>query len=36
MNIRLRKMHRYFWYCLAILLPIAWLAAIWVIPDVRW
>lgn len=29
----LRKVHRYAWFSLALLLPLGWLAAIWVIPD---
>jgi len=29
----LRKAHRYAWFSLALLLPLGWLAAIWVIPD---
>ena len=29
----LRKAHRYVWFSLALLLPLGWLAAIWVIPD---
>lgn len=29
----LRKAHRITWFTLALVLPIAWLAAIWVIPD---
>ncbi len=32
----LRKIHRYTWFSLAILLPIGWLAAIWAIPGKVW
>jgi hypothetical protein len=32
----LRKIHRYTWFSLAILLPIGWLAAIWAIPAGVW
>lgn len=36
MTPRLRKIHRYTWFSLAILLPISWLAAIWAIPGEVW
>lgn len=29
----LRKVHRYTWFLLVLLLPLGWFAAIWVIPD---
>ena len=32
----LRKVHRYTWYTLAVLLPAAWLAAVLSIPDEIW
>jgi hypothetical protein len=32
----LRRFHRYTWFSLAILLPLGWLAAIWVIPEIVW
>lgn len=32
----LRKIHRYTWFLLALLLPIGWLAAIWAIPGEVW
>ncbi len=32
----LRKIHRYIWFSLAVLLPIGWLAAIWAIPGEVW
>ena len=32
----LRNAHRYIWLSLAVLLPIGWLAAIWVIPGEIW
>ena len=32
----LRKVHRYTWLSLAILLPVGWLAAIWVLPASVW
>ncbi|MEO6037233.1 MAG: hypothetical protein ABIQ93_02390 [Saprospiraceae bacterium] len=32
----LRKIHRYTWFLLAILLPIGWLASIWVLPAGVW
>lgn len=32
----LRKIHRYIWFLLAVLLPIGWLAAIWAIPGEVW
>jgi len=32
----LRKIHRYTWFALALALPTAWLAAIWVIPAAVW
>ena len=36
MTPRLRKIHRYTWFSLAVLLPLGWLAAIWVIPREVW
>lgn len=36
MTPQLRKIHRYTWFSLAILLPIGWLAAIWAIPAEVW
>ncbi len=36
MTPKLRKIHRYTWFSLAILLPIGWLAAIWAIPGEVW
>lgn len=36
MTPRLRKIHRYTWFSLTILLPIGWLAAIWAIPAEVW
>ena len=32
----LRKIHRYTWYSLAVLLPVGWLAAVVAIPDAVW
>lgn len=32
----LRKAHRYIWYTLAVLLPLGWAAAIWVMPGEIW
>jgi len=36
MTPKLRKIHRYTWFSLAVLLPIGWLAAIWAIPGEVW
>jgi hypothetical protein len=36
MTPHLRKIHRYIWFSLAVLLPIGWLAAIWAIPGEVW
>lgn len=36
MTPKLRKAHRYIWFSLAILLPIGWVAAIWVMPGEVW
>lgn len=33
MTLNLRKIHRYSWFLLAVLLPIGWLASVWAIPD---
>ncbi|MEI6411961.1 MAG: hypothetical protein WCR52_21395 [Bacteroidota bacterium] len=33
MTLKLRKIHRYSWFLLAVLLPLGWLAAIRAIPD---
>lgn len=32
----LRKLHRYTWFLFALLLPLAWFAAIWAIPETLW
>ncbi len=32
----LRRIHRYVWYAFAFLLPLAWLAAIWALPETVW
>lgn len=32
----LRKIHRYTWFAFALLLPLGWLAAIWVLPETVW
>lgn len=32
----LRKIHRYTWFAFALVLPLGWMAAIWVIPETVW
>ncbi len=36
MTVKHRKLHRYIWFAFAFLLPLGWLAAIWVIPETIW